>query len=66
MKVVIRYPQRHEVEVAGRRKLQDVLKELRLNPETVIVVHGKTLLTHDAFLRDEDTIEVLSAISGGV
>ena len=65
MKVIIRYPQRHEVEVAGRRTLQDILKELALNPETVIAVQGKTLLTRDAFLRDEDTIEVLSAISGG-
>ena len=65
MKVVIRYPQRHEVEVAGRRKLQDVLKELDMNPETVIAVQGKVLLTRDTFLRDDDTIEVLSAISGG-
>ena len=65
MKVVIRYPKRHEVEVAGRRRLQDILKELNLNPETVIVVQGKTLLTRDTMLGEEDTIEVLSAISGG-
>lgn len=65
MKVILRYPQRREVQVAGRRKLQDVMKELGLNPETIVVIQGKTLLTRDAYLKDEDTIEVLSAISGG-
>jgi len=65
VKVIIRYPKRREVEVRGRRQLQDVLKELNLNPETFIAIQGKTLLTHDAYLKDDDTIEVLSAISGG-
>ena len=65
MKVVIRYPKRREVEVNGRRKLREILKELNLNPETVIAVQGSILLTSDAFLKDEDTIEVISAISGG-
>ena len=65
MKVILRFPQRREVEVAGHRKLQDVVKELGLNPETIIVLQGKTLLTRDAYLKEEDTIEVLSAISGG-
>lgn len=66
MKVVVRYPKRREVEVDGRRKLQDILKELNLNPETVIAVRGNTLLTSDTFLKEDDTIEVISAISGGL
>lgn len=65
MKVVLRYQNRREVQLAGPRRVQDVLKELNLNPETYIVVQGRTLLTRDAMLKDEDTIEVLSAISGG-
>ena len=65
MKVVIRQPKRRETEVAGNRQLRDVLKELRINPEATIVVLGETLLTSDAFVREEDTIEVISAISGG-
>ena len=66
MKVVVRYPKRREVEVDGRRKLRDILKELNLNPETVIAVRGSTLLTSDTFLKEDDTIEVISAISGGL
>ena len=65
MRVVIRYQNRREVSLPGPRRVQDVLKELGLNPETVIVVQGRTLLTRDATVRDDETIEVLSAISGG-
>lgn len=46
--------------------VSDVMKELGLNPETVIAVQGKTLLTRDAVLSDEDSIEIFSAISGGL
>lgn len=65
MKVLVRNPQRRELEIAGNRQLKDILKELGLNPETVIAIQGGALLTRDAYLRDEDSIEVVSAISGG-
>lgn len=64
MKVVVRNPRR-EVELPGNRRVQDVLDALGLNPEAVIVVQGGTLLTHDSYVRDDETIEVISAISGG-
>ncbi len=51
--------------MAGNRQVQAILKELDLNPETVIVVQGGVLLTRDAYVKDEETIEVISAISGG-
>ncbi len=65
MKVIIRQPKRREVELRGRRKVNDVLKELDVNPESVIVVKGKQLLTRDAMVAEDETIEVVSAISGG-
>lgn len=65
MKVIIRQPKRREVELRGRRKVNDVLKELDVNPESVIVVKGKQLLTRDALVAEDETIEVVSAISGG-
>ena len=65
MKVIIRNPKRREIELRGERQVKDVLRELALNPESIIVVLGKRLLTRDAFVREEDTIEVISAISGG-
>ena len=63
--MIIRQPRRRELEVAGNRQLRDVLRELGLNPEAVVVVHGADLLTRDAYVREDDTIEVISAISGG-
>ena len=65
MKVIVRQPRRREVEVPGNRQVRDVLRELGLNPESVVVVHGADLLTRDAYVREDDTIEVISAISGG-
>jgi len=65
MKVVIRNPRRRELELAGQRKVGQLIDELDLNPESVIVVRGDELLTRDDLLRDSDTVEIISAISGG-
>ncbi|MEE8228444.1 MAG: MoaD/ThiS family protein [candidate division NC10 bacterium] len=64
MKVIIRRPRR-EVEVSGSRRVRDLLEELQINPETVLVVRGRDLLTPDEVIKDEETVEVVSAISGG-
>jgi sulfur carrier protein len=45
--------------------VRDVLTELRVNPETVLVIRGTQLLTPDAHLNDEDTIELRPVVSGG-
>ena len=65
MKVRIRNPQRREVEVTGRRRVADLLRELGLNPEAHIVIRGGQLLTRDQWLEEDDEVEVVSAISGG-
>ncbi len=57
--------QRREVEVRGRRRVREVLVELGVNPETVLVIRGTQLLTHDAQVGDEDTIELRPVVSGG-
>ena len=64
MKVLIRH-QKREVEVAGRRRVRDVLNDLGINPETVLVIRGAQLLTHDARVNDDDTIELRPVVSGG-
>ncbi len=64
MKVILRYPKR-EVEVAGKRRVKDLLKELDVIPETVLVIRGSDLLTADTVLGDEDVIELRPVISGG-
>ncbi|MFQ5658683.1 MAG: MoaD/ThiS family protein [Candidatus Methylomirabilales bacterium] len=64
MKVIIRRPRR-EVEMPGSRRVRDLLNELQINPESVLVVRGEDLLTPDEIVKDEETVEVVPAISGG-
>lgn len=64
VKVVLRNPRR-EVEVAGNRRVKDVLRELDIIPETVLVIRGDDLITTDHMLRDDDIIELRPVMSGG-
>ena len=64
MKVLIRH-QKREVEVRGRRRVRDLLTELGINPESVLVIRGAQLLTHDTQVNDEETIELRPVVSGG-
>ena len=64
MKVVLRNPRR-EVEVAGNRRVKDILRELDVVPETVLVIRGGDLITGDQVVGDGDTIELRPVMSGG-
>ncbi len=64
MKVRLRNPDR-EVEVAGERKVHDVLGELGINPDTVLVIRERELLTREDRVTDVDEIEIRPVISGG-
>ena len=65
MKVIIRNPRRRELEIEGSRRVDALLKELDLNPEQVLVVRDDDLLTRDVMVRSGDTVEIVTAISGG-
>ena len=43
----------------------DLLKELKINPVTVIVSRNNELILEDEKLNDNDEIKILSVISGG-
>ncbi len=64
MKVILRNPRR-EVEVPGRRRVKELLKELDILPDTVLVIRGDQLLTADQVVEEGDEIEIRPAISGG-
>ncbi|MFZ1059766.1 MAG: MoaD/ThiS family protein [Candidatus Rokuibacteriota bacterium] len=64
MKVILRNPRR-EVEVAGRRRVRELLTELDILPETVLVIRGDEMITTDTVVGDEDVIELRPVISGG-
>ena len=64
MNVVLRNPRR-EVQVAGPMTVGALLAHLDLVPESVLVIRGDTLVTHDARLTDDDDVEIRPVISGG-
>lgn len=65
MKVILRHPQRREIELPGRRRVEELLRELHVHPDTVLVIRGRELLTRDVVLREDDVIEIRPVISGG-
>lgn len=64
MKVILRN-QGKEVELAGRRRVRELLSELGVLPEAVLVIRGRELLTADEVVREDDVIELRPVISGG-
>jgi sulfur carrier protein len=62
--VILRNPRR-EVEVAGGRRVKDVLRELDIIPETVLVIRGDTMMTGDQVVGADDVIELRPVMSGG-
>jgi sulfur carrier protein len=64
MKVLLRNPRR-ELEVEGPVTVSVLLERLDVNPESVLVICGDTLVTRDARLADDDIIEIRPVISGG-
>jgi len=64
VKVRLRNPDR-EVEVTGRRRVREVLADLGIDPDTVLVIRDKALVTREERLEDTDEIEVRPVISGG-
>jgi sulfur carrier protein len=64
VKVLLRNPRR-EVEVPGPLSVAALLARLELNPESVLVISGDTLVTRDARLTDADVVEIRPVISGG-
>lgn len=45
--------------------LKELLKALKINSETIIAVRNNEILLEEDTLNDNDTIELLSVVSGG-
>ena len=64
MRVHLR-PQRRTVEIAGRRRVAQLLAELGILPGTAMVIREDLLLTEGEVIEDADEVEVRAVISGG-
>jgi sulfur carrier protein ThiS len=64
MKVKLRNPDR-DVEVRGERRVRDVLTDLRIDPDSVLVIRERELLTRDERVGEDDRLEIRPVISGG-
>src|SRR2546425_2614004 len=64
MKVRLRNPDR-EVEVSGPRRVHDLLTQLEIDPDTVLVIRERTLLTRQERLDEGDLVEIRPVIWGG-
>jgi ThiS family. len=64
MNVVLRNPRRTIV-VPGPMTVSALLARLEIVPESVLVINGDTLVTHDARLPDDADVEIRPVISGG-
>ncbi len=53
-------------EIKGNKRIKELLKELNLNPESYVVLKNGEILTEDITVKDEDSIEIVSVISGGI
>ena len=58
-------PQRRQVEMRGRRRVRELLKDLGLLSGTVMVIRNDELMTEEDVIGGDDSIEIRSVISGG-
>lgn len=64
MRVHLR-PEHRTVDLAGRRTVARMLRDLGVLPGTAMVIRGDLLLLDTEMVEDEDEIEVRAVISGG-
>lgn len=62
--VKLRNPDR-DVEVRGGRRVRDVLSDLGIDPDSVLVIRERELLTRDERVGEDDRLEIRPVISGG-
>lgn len=64
MRILLRNPRR-ELDVPGPMTVSALLARLEVNRESVLVIVDGTLVTGDARVPDEATVEIRPVISGG-
>jgi len=58
-------PPRKEYQFSKGMKVSKLLKELQLNPESVIVICKNELLSSEDWINQDDEVSIRSVVSGG-
>jgi len=56
---------KHTLQVKEGSSVRGVLKEMKVNPETVLVSRDEEIILETEKLNDKDSIELIRVISGG-
>lgn len=62
--MLLHHPSREAV-VKGPKRVEQVLRELEIVPDTVLVIRADELIPEDEIVADGETIEIRPVISGG-
>lgn len=54
-----------QVTIKGPKNAQQLAKELGISLESHVFIKNGEIVAPDEILQDEDTVEIISAISGG-
>lgn len=65
MKIILQISDEKEHYFHKKMKVSTILRELQLNPESVLVIKGNELLTSEDWIEKEDEIKIRGVISGG-
>jgi len=65
LKVKLETSPKNEYRFEKKMKVSKILKELQLNPESVMVIRGNELLSTEDMVDRDDEISIRSVISGG-
>jgi len=47
------------------KNVEQLLQQLKLNPEAIIVTRNEEILTEEELLKNKDNLTILSVVSGG-
>ena len=65
MKIHVYIERTNQKKVVNANNLDEMLKKLNINPQTVIITKNNELITEEEPLKNNDEIKLLSVISGG-
>jgi len=64
MRIYVQKAQQHKT-MKFKGTVMQLLKKLKINPETVIVTKNGALVSEEDNLSDSDDVEILQVVSGG-